>query len=361
MSTIVDVAKLAGVSTATVSRVINSPHSVRERTREKVIRAMKICNYKYNALARGFATKQSNTIGLVIPAISNPVFAESAQGVQDYAAGRKVQVILGNTHYQYEQEESLVKTLREKRVDGLIITTTSLKGDVLKDLLEEGFPFVLLYSTVKSGPLSVVGVDNYRGGYLATEHLVALGHHRIGMIAGNFSISDRSYHRWHGYRRCLRAYNIPYDKELLAQTDYSMDSGRDAVKRLLGVKNPPTAVFCSNDLLALGVMKGARESGLRLPQDLSIVGFDDIQTSSYVIPALTTIRQPAYEMGRKAAELLFQLMESPAKPVQWMLRSELITRESTTAPGIGKKLNSDFAPQKPSSVALNNNDGEILS
>ena len=132
MSTILDVAKLAGISTATVSRVINSPEAVRAETREKVTRAMKMCNYKYNSLARGFVTKQSNTIGLIIPTINNPVFAESTRGVQDYADLRKIQVILGNTYYQYEQEESLVETLREKQVDGLIITTTNLRGAILK-------------------------------------------------------------------------------------------------------------------------------------------------------------------------------------------------------------------------------------
>lgn len=293
---------------------------------------MKICNYKYNALARGFVTKKSNTIGLIIPTISNPVFADSTQGVQDYADKRKMQVILGNSYYKYDQEESLVKTLREKQVDGLIITTTNLKGNVLKTLLDENFPFVLLFSTVKGGPLSAVGVDNCRGGFIATEHLITLGHKRIGMLAGSFAITDRSYHRWHGYRQCLNKFDIPYDKELLVQTEYSLAGGRDTVKKLLALKNPPTAVFCSNDYLALGAMKGAREMGLRLPDDLSIVGFDDMQTASYVLPALTTIRQPAYKMGGIAAELLFQRMESAGKPVQRMLESTLIIRESTTIP-----------------------------
>jgi len=335
MSTMMDVAKIAGVSTATVSRFINSPDTVREATREKVTRAMKICNYKYNALARGFVTKKSNTIGLIIPTISNPVFADSTQGIQDFADKRKMQVILGNSYYKYEQEENLVKTLREKQVDGLIITTTNLKGNVLKTLLDENFPFVLLFSTVKGGPISAVGVDNYRGGYLAAEHLITLGHKRIGMLAGSFAITDRSYHRWHGYRQCLNNYGIPYDKKLLAQTEYSLAGGRDTVKKLLALKTPPTAVFCSNDYLALGAMKGAREMGLRLPDDLSIVGFDDMQTASYVLPALTTIRQPAYKMGESAAELLFQRMESSAKPVQRMLESSLIIRESTTTPPDG--------------------------
>ncbi len=330
MSTILDVAKLAGVSTATVSRVINSPETVRGGTRKKVTRAMKICNYKYNALARGFVTKQSDTIGLIIPTINNPVFAESTSGVQDYADQQKIQVILGNTYYRNEQEESLVQTLREKQVDGLIITSTNPKGAIIKTLTDENFPFVLLYSTVKKGAVSAVGIDNYQGGYRATDHLVKLGHERIGMVAGSFSISDRSFHRWHGYRQCIKDHGIAYDKDLLAQTDYSLTGGRDSVKKMLSYKKPPTAVFCSNDFLALGAMKGARELGLNLPQDLSIVGFDDIPIASYVIPELTTIRQPAYEMGKLGAKLLLQCIREQTKPVQLMLESSLIIRGSTT-------------------------------
>ncbi len=330
MSTVHDVARLAGVSTATVSRVINSPDSVRKLTREKVLQAMKKCNYKYNALARGFVTKKSNTIGLIIPTISNSVFAESTLGVQEYADQKNIKVILGNSYYKYSQEENLIKVLRESQIDGLIITTTNLKGNILKSLVDENFPFVLLFSTVKSGPFSAVGIDNYRGGYLATEHLVSLGHKRIGMVAGNFSVTDRSFHRWHGYQRCLRDNDIAYDKRLLVQTEYSLSDGRDSIKKLLDQPSPPTAVFCSNDYIALGAIKGAKEAGLTLPKDLSIVGFDDMQTASYMVPALTTIRQPAYEMGQRAAELLLQRIEKQSKPVQDMMDITLIVRESTT-------------------------------
>ena len=330
MSTILDVARLAGVSTATVSRVINSPDTVREETREKVLLAMAKCNYKYNALARGFVTKKSNTIGLIIPTISNAVFAESTLGVQEYADQKNIRVVLGNSYYKYSQEKNLVKALRESQVDGLIITTTNLKGEILKSLVDENFPFVLLFSTVKGGPMSAVGIDNYLGGYLATEHLISLGHKRICMVAGNFSMTDRSFHRWHGYKKCLRDNEIPYDKELLVQTDYSLSGGRDSIKKLLNLPSPPTAVFCSNDYIALGTMKGAREAGLTLPDDLSIVGFDDMQTASYMVPALTTIRQPAYEMGQRAAQILLQLIEKKSKPIQDMMDSTLIVRESTT-------------------------------
>ena len=335
MSTILDVARLAGVSTATVSRVINVPDSVREQTREKVRLAMTKCNYKYNALARGFVTKKSNTIGLIIPTINNPVFADSTLGVQEYADQKNIKVILGNSYYKYSQEENLVKVLRESQVDGLIITTTNLKGEVLKSLVDEKFPFVLLFSTIKSGPISAVGIDNYRGGYLATEHLVSLGHKRIGMVAGKFTMTDRSFHRWHGYKKCLRDNGIAYDKELLVQTDYSLSGGRDSIKKLLNVPSPPTAVFCSNDYIALGAIKGARETGLTLPDDLSIVGFDDVQTASYMVPALTTIRQPAYEMGQRAAQLLLEMIEKKTKPVQDMMESTLIVRESTTTVPVG--------------------------
>lgn len=331
MSTFVDVAKLAGVSTATVSRVINSPETVRAHTREKVFAAMKLCNYKYNALARGFVTKQSNTIGVIIPTLKNPVFAESTRGIQDYANRNNIQVLLGNNYYQSNQEENLIKAFREKQVDGLIITTTNPRSAFLKTLVEENVPFVLLYSTLRKGQITAVGVDNYKGGYLATEHLVKLGHQRIGMVAGNFSVSDRSFHRWHGYKQCLKNSNIPYDNKLLIQTEYSLTGGRDAVKKLLVLKNPPTAVFCSNDFLAFGAMKGARDVDLNVPQDLSIVGFDNIQIASYVTPELTTISQPAYEIGKVGAELLFQRMKGQDKPVQRMLDLSLVVRESTTS------------------------------
>jgi LacI family transcriptional regulator len=152
------------------------------------------------------------------------------------------------------------------------------------------------------------------------------------MVAGNFSMTDRSYHRWHGYRKCLRDNNIPYDKKLLVQTEYSLSGGRDSITKLIGLKDRPTAVFCSNDYIALGAIKGAREAGFTLPDDLSIVGFDDMQTASYMVPALTTIRQPAYNMGKRAAELLLQLVENQTKPVQQMMESSLVIRESTTTP-----------------------------
>ncbi len=338
MSTIRDVAKIAGVSIATVSRVINFPEKVGVETRKRVFRAMEVCRYKYNALARGFATKRSHTFGLIVPTITNPIFAESTRGIQDFANEQGYQVILGNSDYQYEKEAKMVEVLRERQVEGLIITTTNLKGETLKSLLDDRFPFVLLYSTVRRGPISAVGVDNFLGGYRATEHLIHFHHRRIAMLAGAFNCSDRSFHRWHGYKRCLKDNHIPYDPDLVLKTEYSLARGREGVKSLLSLKNPPTAIFCSNDFLALGAMEGAREAGISLPQDLSIVGFDDMQIASSVTPALTTIRQPAYEMGELGTKILLHHIGNKAyKPVHKILETRLVIRESTTVVRTMKK------------------------
>ncbi|UCD82036.1 MAG: LacI family DNA-binding transcriptional regulator [Desulfobacterales bacterium] len=334
MSTIRDVARLARVSTATVSRVINSPDKVNIKTRERVNQAMKACRYKYNALARGFVTKKSNTIGLIVPAITNPIFAESTRGVQDFANEHGYQVILGNSYYRYENETKLVQVLRERQVEGLLITTTDLKGKILESLLDDSFPFVLLYSTVRKGPMSSVGVDNFLGGYRAAEHLIQLNHRRIAMLAGGFQFSDRSYHRWHGYKKCLQDQEVQYDPDLVLQTQYSLVHGREGAKSLLNANNPPTAIFCSNDFLAVGAMEGARELGLEVPGDLSIVGFDDMEIASFIRPSLSTIRQPAYQMGKLGVEILLnQLKDKYSGSVHKILETSLVIRDSTsTAP-----------------------------
>lgn len=176
-----------------------------------------------------------------------------------------------------------------------------------------------------------VGVDNFLGGYRATEHLIHQHHCRVAMLAGGFSFSDRSFHRWHGYKKCLKDHCIPYDPNIVSQTEYSLSNGLKGIKLLLSMKNPPTAVFCSNDYLALGAMEGARELGLKLPEDLSIVGFDDMEMSSFVTPRLTTINQPAYEMGKIGADVLLnQIGNKSHRPVHKILKTNLVIRESTT-------------------------------
>lgn len=329
MTTILDVARVANVSTATVSRVINHPETVKDSTKERVFRAMEICDYSYNALARSFATKRSHTIGLIVPTITNPIFADSTRGVQDIAEANGYRVVLANTDYDRDKEADSLRVFREFQVDGIIATASNPKSRDLAKLVRDNFPIVLLHSTLRSGQLSCVGVDNYLGGFMATEHLIKHGHTRIAMLAVSFSASDKSFHRWHGYKRCLAEHGLPYNPEMLIQADYSLESGKNGMKKLLALKTPPTAVFCSNDFLAVGAMEGAREKCLSLPTDLSIVGFDDMLMSTCLSPGLDTIRQPAYEMGQRGAKVLLDKIVNPeTKPVHEMMEIELIQRQS---------------------------------
>jgi LacI family transcriptional regulator len=333
MSTIVDVANLARVSTATVSRVINTPDQVSPATRDKVLKAMETCQYRYNALAKGFATQKTRIIGVVVPSITNPVFAESTRGIQDVLSACGYHTILGNTDYTYAREAETLQVFRQMQVEGIIISTTDLKGEALAALNREDFPFVLTYSTVRSGPLSCVGVDNFAGGYRATAHLTANGHTRIAMLAGAFSFSDKSRHRWYGYRKCLRDNKLSYDAALVLQSDYTLEGGMAGLDRLMALDHPPTAVFCSNDYLALGIMEKARHLSLSIPRDLSLVGFDDIPMVGFLTPGLDTIHQPAYDMGQESARVLVsRLKDGPGRPVHKLLPTQLIKRGSVQPP-----------------------------
>lgn len=188
---------------------------------------------------------------------------------------------------------------------------------------------MLLYSTVRNGPMSSVGVDNYLGGYIATEHLVHLGHTRIAMLAGSVSFSDRSFHRWRGFRQCLRKNHISYDPSLVVQTQCTLESGKQGIKTLLSVKQIPTCVFCSNDLIALGAIAGPIEMGFSIPSDLSVVGFDDMPISSFMRPSLMTIKQPAYEMGQIGTQVvLSHIKKTNPKPVHRILPTTPLVRES---------------------------------
>lgn len=292
---------------------------------------MDACNYVYNALAGGLSTKRSHAIGILIPNITNPIFSESTRGVQDYAGEKGYYVISVNTDYVYEKEKKLVNILREKQVEGIVLTTNKPDGEIVERLVKYKFPFVLTYSYPKNPKVAFVGVDNIQGGYKAIEYLIGLDHRRIGMIALNFSLSDRSYHRWLGYRRCLKKSHIPYDPNLIIQTEYTFEKGKKAVELLMGTPHPPTAIFCSNDILALGAMKGLEDLGERVPEDVSVIGFDDIAFSKFVAPSLTSIRQPAYDMGWKATEILFELFSKIGvndSRHRILLDTELVVRQS---------------------------------
>lgn len=332
-NTMLRVAELASVSIATVSRVINAPERVAPQTRERVLQAMRQLGYSYNAVAGSLSRQRTMTLGLIIPTITNPIFAESTRGVQAFATTQNYSLLIGNTDYQADAEEQLVRTFRQHRVDGMIVTSSHAESPALLEAQEFGIPVVLTYSSRTRSPLPSVGVDNAAGAATAVGYLVRLGHQRIGMLAGTFSASDRSYARYEGYRAGLAAHNITPDPGLLVEVAYSLEHGATGLLRLLDQPDPPTAVFCSNDILAFGAIRAALDRGLRVPEDVSIVGFDDSPMAAITNPRLTTISQPAYEMGYRACEMLCALIDDVQLPSHTMLLpTELRIRETTAPP-----------------------------
>jgi len=290
------------------------------------------CGYRFNYAAKVLSTRRTQTIGLVIPTITNTVFAESTRGLQDEATLRGYQVLMVNADYDPAAEGRLIRHLLERQVDALVMTVSNPMGTIagLADAIN--VPAVFLFSTLPDAPVSNVGINNERGGYDATAHLADLGHERIAMLAGRFVSSDRSRHRYEGYRRCLEERGLEHDPALVVETPFGLEHCREGVARLMDTPNPPTAIFASNDLMAIGAMGELRSFGLSVPQDISVVGFDDVTMASYVAPRLTTIRQPVYEMGRRAAQMAIgALSQNNGEPRRLILDHELVVRESTAS------------------------------
>lgn len=328
-TTIRDVARKANVSVATVSRVLNSPSLVRQTTRKRILKAMKECRYVYNALAGGLSARKSTTLGVIIPTITNPVFATVTKGIQDYAREKGYSIILGNTDYDEKNELRLVRLFQEKRADGVILNGPWRDAAIVPLMKRTRLPFVITWQTHQDKDVNFVAFDNFQGAYRIVEYLIGLGHRRIGMIAGRFAVSERAVMRWKGYRKCLANHEIPFDPRLVVEKGYTFSAGKEAMAHLLLLPAPPTAVFCGNDILAIGAIVGAKEKGFRVPGDVSVVGFDDMEISSYYDPPLTTMAVPAYEMGQMAAKILIENVRGEIKtPQQCLLETRLIVRKS---------------------------------
>ncbi|MBP1714338.1 MAG: transcriptional regulator, LacI family [Deltaproteobacteria bacterium] len=328
-STIRDVARKAKVSVATVSRVLNSPSRVRLNTREKVLNAMEQCHYVYNALAGSLSARKTTMLGVVIPTITNPIFATVTKGIQDYAARSGYSILLGNTDYNEENEVQLINLFQEKRIDGVIFNGPWRSAPLILRMKSANLPFVITWQKVKDRDVSFVAFDNFRSAYRSVQYLIGLGHRRIGMIAGKFSVSERALVRWQAYRKCLGDNGLAYDSKCVLEKGYSFSEGREAMSHLLSLPSPPSAVFCGNDVLAIGAMVEAKERGLRIPENLSVVGFDDMEISAFYDPPLTTVAVPAYEMGRMAAKILIENIRGESQtPQQHVLEANLIIRGS---------------------------------
>jgi LacI family transcriptional regulator len=327
-----DVAERAGVSVATVSYVINhGPRPVSADARERVEAAIAELGYVPNELARSLRLQQTSLVGLIIPSLANPVYAEVARALERICTQAGMLVVLCNSDRVEERERRFVHMLRAKQVDGVVVIPHGEAQALLQPLLDAQIPVVVLEHAVDALPCILI--DEPAGGRLATGHLLDLGHRRIALIRRH-PTRALSRQRHAGYREALAARGLPYDPALVIHCGPGQAEGYGAMQRLLALPQPPTAVFAHNDLLALGALRAAADAGLRVPHDLSIVGYDDIANAAYFTPALTTVRIPKEEMGTLAGRTIMTLAQatSPPPPHTVTLAVDLIVRESTAPP-----------------------------
>ncbi|MEZ4519304.1 MAG: LacI family DNA-binding transcriptional regulator [Chloroflexota bacterium] len=327
--TIIDVAREAGVSYSTVSRVVNNKSYVNAETRAKVLQAMTRMGYQANLQARSLAGGRSNVIGLLVVDLATQYMSEIMHGIDDVLASNQYELMLYTTHRRKTKESAYVNMMAQSIADGLLILLPRDPDAYLESLRDRDFPYVLIdHRSLNESDLSVFSA-NQDGAHTATTHLIDLGHTRIGMITGWMDMTSAK-DRLAGYKSALADRGLPFDPSLVFEGDFTQSSGSQALSYFLQIQNPPTAIFASNDLAAAGVLEAVRYHGLLVPDDLSVIGFDDIPLAATLNPALTTMRQPLHEMGSIATQLLLNRIDEPDERYSSIvLPTELILRETT--------------------------------
>ncbi|MDQ0856582.1 LacI family DNA-binding transcriptional regulator [Bacillus sp. V2I10] len=325
--TIYDVAEKAGVSISTVSKVLNNTGSLAAKTRKKVKETMQELNYQPSVAAS--VKKRIQMIGLLIPNIANPFMAEVARSIENHLKRHGYSLMVYSTDNDLKNEVEYISILKQKYTDGIIVATGLKKEKVIKDLIKTDLPIALLSRDVPSLAIDTVLVDDYLGGYEATNYLISLGHKKIAMITEDTTFSNLRA-RVQGYKKALEGAGLNYDESLVLTNNTSLDEGKKSTLTLLKKSSPPTAVFASTEFLAIGALQGAHELNVKVPDELSIVGFDDTVLSAICEPPLTTIAQPIEEMGKKVVELLIEEIAKKKESKQRVVLSpKLIVRNST--------------------------------
>lgn len=330
--TINDVAKRAGVSKATVSRVLNNYDYIADDVRQRVQEAVEALGYQPNRTARRLRANSSDILGLIIPDIENPLFQKLVRGIEDAAYALEMNVVLCNTDDNPDKQKVYFRILQAERAAGLIIVPTHPKdGKALEAIRAGGMPVVLLDREVKKFEADTVKVDNRRGAYLGVQHLIDLGYQRIAIIAGTQALTP-GHERLQGCYDALQEADIELDETLVKMGNFKIESGYELAKELIQQPNPPDAIFVSNNLMTLGALRGLHELGVRIPEEVALVGFDDMPWAGDLNPALTTIAQPDYELGQQAVQLLLNRIERPDAPFyKVMFQPKLIVRQSCGA------------------------------
>jgi LacI family transcriptional regulator len=327
-ATLKEVAKLAGVSTATVSNVLNETKFVSEEVREKVNSAIQELNYQTNIVAKSLRVKESRIIGLLISDISNPFFSILVRGIENELAKSNYSILLNNTDSSVEKEDKYLKMLIGKRVDGLIISSAGNTGDYFRSMEKPGVPMVFLNRCPDFLISDVIMTNNIKGAYSATEHLIRHGYEKIAIITGPTSISTGK-DRLIGYKRALEDYSIAESDELVKEGSFSIESGYEKMKELMEQDDKPDAVFISNNSMTFGAYKYLKESGHTVPDQVAVIGYDDFDWAEIVEPPITTVRQPAYDLGVHAAKLILaRIIKKQVKREMMYMDPTLIIRRS---------------------------------
>jgi LacI family repressor for deo operon, udp, cdd, tsx, nupC, and nupG len=325
-----DVAALAGVSVATVSRALADSGPVSAKARRQIDKALEATGYTLNSVAQSLRRKVSRTIIVIVPDVGNPFFSIVLRGIEEHAVAIGYSVLIGNAHNDPKREALYGQHVMAGRADGLILINGRLPhfGPGARTWRP---PIVAVSERIRGVDVPLVGVDNVRASEIAVRHLLELGHRRIGHIGGT-PRNAMTIDRFAGHRRALRRFGLATDAAYVSYGDFSIESGAHAARLLLELKQPPTAIFASNDDMAIGAMNEAKARGMRVPQDISVVGFDDVPFAASYDPPLTTIRQPFFEMGACAMDALSKLLEGETPDQrQLLLATELVIRRSTAA------------------------------
>jgi LacI family transcriptional regulator len=328
-----DVAKKAGVSFITVSRVINNQGYVKEETRQKVLETIKELHYYPNHIGRALHIKTVNTIGIIIPAPANVTVHATdyynllMAGIEKSTTDHQLDLLLST----YRSEDPGVDYLRlyfQGKVDGLILITPDLNHPQISNISAENIPCVIIGNRPAANSISYVDTDNFTGMYQLTEYLIHKGHHRIAFVRANPSIRNAN-DRLEGFQAAMKIYNLPVLEEWLLDGDFTPESGQNAFKKLLSLNNLPSAIICANDLMALGVLSEVKNAAIKVPGELALAGFDGIGMTALTDPTLTTVSQPLFDMGFTAAEILYGKIQNPEQPPEFKIFPvELVKRDS---------------------------------
>jgi LacI family transcriptional regulator len=327
-----DVARLARVSTATVSRALTCPGKVKPATAARVQLAVQSLGYVAHGAARALASRRTHTIGAVIPTLDNAIFANTVHALQKALDDAGYTLLLASHEFDAEVEARVTRTLVERGVDGLVLLGATHHPAVLPMVRSQQIPYVLTWALDGSGTHPCVGFDNRAAAVRITQHLLDLGHREFAMISGVTAGNERAAERLEGVRQALAAHDLVLAPGRVVEKPYTLSAGREGLREVLRGGTPPTAVMCGNDVLAIGALAECHDAGLKVPKQISVTGFDDLEVAAVVTPALTTVHFPTAELGSYAAQHLLARLAGRSFEMRTELPVDLVVRESTAPP-----------------------------